>query len=85
MRLDYYDSNIFKSIYTSNIIIKVSLFTEITDCEAPTLANASSDKQVIKHNEKVTYLCNDGYYSNETLSFTCSDGKVDLGDAQCKR
>ena len=56
----------------------------MTDCEAPTIANSKPNNEVIKHKETVTYVCDDGYESNNTLNFTCSDGTIDTGKAECK-
>ena len=56
----------------------------MTDCEAPILTHSKPNKEVVKHNETVTYVCNDGYESNNTLTFTCADGTIDINKAECK-
>ena len=55
-----------------------------TDCEAPTLTNSIPNKEVLKHNETVTYVCDDGYVPDDTLTFACSDGTIETGNAECK-
>ena len=56
----------------------------MTDCEAPILTHSKPNKEVVKHNETVKYVCNDGYESNNTLTFTCADGTIDINKAECK-
>ena len=50
----------------------------------PHLSNAKANKEVVKHNETVTYACDDGFESDDILAFTCADGVVDTGNAECK-
>ena len=55
-----------------------------TDCEAPTLTNGKPNKEALKHNETVTYVCDDGYESINNLTFPCADGRIETGYTQCK-
>ena len=87
-KYQYRKSNNFRwsKLFKTNIYIKhleLMLFVVITDCNVPTLANAYAYKEVVKHNETVTYFCDDAV-GGRTLTFVCNDGTVDIGEADCR-
>merc|ERR1712096_236523 len=63
--------------------VEESPFTCYQDCDVPFMWYANPDKEVVKHNETVTYFCDGLYGRSEFYTFKCNDGRIDLGISIC--